>query len=168
MPELPEMPSEQAMITGPHRNLPPHDNLPVKLDDTCGRSRLGYTIRRVLGRSLWRQNIDNMDIRIAITSRERVAGKSQAELHRRNETTALDRGPSICPARARFRDVRSAARSCRECRPRGNVPSVASNCIRASSARTSIPGAALNACSLSRSESPRRMRVMTARCLRFA
>ena len=160
------MPSEQAMITGPHRNPPPHDNLPVKLDDTCGRSRLGYTIRRVLGRSLWRQNIDNMDIRIAITSRERVAGKSQAELHRRNETTALDRGPSICPARARFRVVHSAARCCRGCRPPASAPNVASNCIRASSAPISIPGAALNACSLSKSEFPRKMRATTARCLR--
>ena len=160
------MPSEQAMITGPHRNPPPHDNLPVKLDDTCGRSRLGYTIRRVLGRSLWRQNIDNMDIRIAITSREKVAAKSQAELHRRNEITVLGLGPSIYPARARFRAVRSAVRSCRGCRPRGSVQSVASNCIRASSAPISIPGAALNACSLSKSESPRRMREMTALCLR--
>ena len=165
---MPEMPSEQALITGPHRNPPPHDNLPVKLDDTCGKSRLGYTIRRVLGRSLWRQNIDNMDIRIAITSREKVVEKSQAELHRRNEITVLGRGPSICPALARFRGVHSAARSCRECRPRASAPSVASNCIRASSARISIREAALNACSLSRSESPRRMREMTALCLRFA
>jgi hypothetical protein len=164
---MPEMSSAQAVISGPHRNPRPHDNLPVKLDDTCGRSRLGYTIRRVLGRSLWRQNIDNMDIRIAITSREKVAEKSQAELHRRNGITVLGRGPSICPVLARFRGVRSAVRCCRGCRPRGNVRSVASNCIRASSAPISIPGAALNACSLSRSESPRRMREMTALCLRF-
>src|SRR5579862_8975505 len=89
----------------PPRNPRPHDNPPVKLDDTCGRSRLGYTIRRVLGRSLWRQNIDNMDIRIAITSREKVAAKSQAELHRRNAITVLGHAPSTCRARARFLDV---------------------------------------------------------------
>jgi hypothetical protein len=165
---MPKMPSEQAIITGPHRNPPPDDNLPVELDDTCGRSRLGYTIRRVLGRSLWRQNIDNMDIRIAITSRERVAEKSQAELHRRNEITVLGRGPSICLALARFRGVHSAVRSCRGCQARGNVRSVALSCTLASSAPISIPGAALNACSPSRSEFPRRMREMTARCLRFA
>ena len=162
------MSSAQAVISGPHRNPRPHDNLPVKLDDTCGRSRLGYTIRRVLGRSLWRQNIDNMDIRIAITSREKVAEKSQAELHRRNGITVLGRGPSICPVLARFRGVRSAVRCCRGCRPRGNVRSVASNSIPASSVVISIPRAALSVRGLSRSGSPARISVMTARSTRSA
>jgi hypothetical protein len=120
-----------------------------------------------LGRGLWQQNIVSMDIRIATTSRAKDREKSPRARLRRSETTALDRGPSICPVRTRFHDVRSAVRSCRECHREGSARNAGLSCIRASSVRTSIREAGLSACSPFQSESRRRMRGISATCLRF-
>ena len=90
------------------------------------------------------------------SERDRARGPAPAPRLRKG-TTHLDHAPSTCRERAPSRGARSAEPYCREVREKGSVRSAASNCTRASSARTSILEADSNVCSRSRCGFRRKM-----------
>ena len=88
---------------------------------------------------------------------------------RKSPSRRIPSGPDRCRCRARewFPDASNVAPSCKpRAACRSAVPSVGSNCTRASSARILILPAASNACNPSRSAFPGKTFAMSALCTR--